>query len=97
MMTCLNGFFDDVYQESLAESVLMAPNGGGVAVWASSGLLDPAPQIQMDKQLWQALIANPSLPLGDAIAKAKQSITDLDTRRTYILFGDPLLQVGLPK
>jgi hypothetical protein len=68
-----------------------------VAVWASSGLLDPAPQVEMDRQLWRALIAKPSPPLGDAIAKAKASITDLDTRRTYILFGDPLLQVRLPK
>jgi uncharacterized repeat protein (TIGR01451 family) len=97
MMACFNGFFDDVYQPSLAATVLESANGGGVAVWASSGLLDPAPQVEMDRQLWRALIAKPSPPLGDAIAKAKASITDLDTRRTYILFGDPLLQVRLPK
>jgi hypothetical protein len=97
MMTCLNGFFDDVYQQSLAATVLESVNGGGVAAWASSGLLDPAPQVQMDLQLWQALLATPSPLLGDAIAKAKASITDLDTRRTYILFGDPMLKVRLPK
>jgi uncharacterized repeat protein (TIGR01451 family) len=96
MMTCLNGFFIDVYQQSLAEAVLLSPDGGGVAVWASSGLLDPAPQVKMDRQLWQVLIANPSLPLGDAIAEAKATITDVDTLRTYILFGDPLLQVRFP-
>ena len=97
MMTCLNGFFDDVYQQSLATAVLESANGGGVAVFASSGLLDPAPQVELDRQLLQSLAANPSMPLGDAIAGAKASITDLDTRRTYILFGDPLLQVRLPK
>ena len=97
MMACFNGFFDDVYQQSLAAAVLESANGGGVAVWASSGLLDPAPQVQMDQQLWRSLNATPSILLGDAIAKAKASITDLDTRRTYILFGDPLLQVRLPK
>jgi uncharacterized repeat protein (TIGR01451 family) len=97
MMACFNGFFDDVYQQSLAAAVLESANGGGVAVWASSGLLDPGPQVQMNGELWKSLIANPSLPLGDVIAKAKASITDLDTRRTYILFGDPLLKVKLPR
>ena len=38
IMNCLNGFFQDVYTESLAESLLLAKNGGAVAVWASSGL-----------------------------------------------------------
>ena len=37
-MNCLNGLFQDVYTESLAESLLKAPNGGAVAVWASSAL-----------------------------------------------------------
>jgi len=31
--------------------------------------------------------------LGDAVKKAKSTITDMDARRTYILFGDPLLRV----
>ena len=35
-MNCLNGFFHDVYTESLAETLIKAPQGGAVAVWASS-------------------------------------------------------------
>jgi molybdenum cofactor biosynthesis enzyme MoaA len=31
--------------------------------------------------------------LGDAIVKAKSHINDLDVRRTYVLFGDPAMQV----
>ena len=31
-MTCLNGFFQDVYTTSLAEELLKAPGGGAVAV-----------------------------------------------------------------
>ena len=37
-MNCLNGFFHDVYTESLAETLIKAPAGGAVAVWASSTL-----------------------------------------------------------
>ena len=37
-MNCLNGFFHDVYTESLAETLIKAPTGGAVAAWASSTL-----------------------------------------------------------
>ncbi|HVR40738.1 MAG TPA: C25 family cysteine peptidase, partial [Thermoanaerobaculia bacterium] len=37
-MTCLTAYFQDLFQTSLAEAMLTAPNGGAVAVWTSSGL-----------------------------------------------------------
>jgi len=37
-LNCRNGFFHDVYTESLAEAWLKAPHGGAIAVWASWGL-----------------------------------------------------------
>ena len=91
-MNCLNGFFHDVYTESLAEALLLSKNGGAVAVWASSGLTQPEPQVQMDKSV-VSLLVNQHLSLGDAVTKAKSTITDMDARRTYILFGDPLLRL----
>jgi uncharacterized repeat protein (TIGR01451 family) len=93
LMDCLNGFFHDVYSESLAEALLLSPNGGAVAVWASSGLSNPPPQVQMDQQLIRALFANPGIALGDAVQLGKMNITDPDARQTYILFGDPLLHL----
>src|SRR5205814_7486842 len=35
-MTCLNGYFHDLFTESLAEALMKAPNGGAIAVWTSS-------------------------------------------------------------
>ncbi|HZR66755.1 MAG TPA: C25 family cysteine peptidase [Terriglobales bacterium] len=93
MMNCLNGFFQDVYTESLAESLMLAQNGGAVAVWASSGLTTPEPQFQMNQTLLQTLFAQPTTRLGDAVLAAKANASDLDTRRTFILFGDPLLRL----
>jgi hypothetical protein len=92
-MDCLNGFFDDVYTQSLAESLLLAPNGGGVAVWASSGFTNAQPQTFLDQALLSALAQNPNLPLGAAIIAAKSGITDADVRRTWILFGDPAMKL----
>jgi uncharacterized repeat protein (TIGR01451 family) len=96
IMNCLNGFFQDVYSESLAESLLLAKNGGAVAVWASSGLNQADPQAQMDRVMVKSLFTQPSPALGDAINQAKLGIADPDVRKTYILFGDPLLRIKWP-
>jgi hypothetical protein len=93
LMDCLNGFFQDVYTQSLAESLLLAPNGGAVAVWASSGFTDAGPQSGMDLALTNILAANPKMTLGAAILQAKSTVVDSDVRRTWILFGDPAMRV----
>ncbi|MBI3910006.1 MAG: hypothetical protein HY320_03625 [Armatimonadetes bacterium] len=93
--TCLNGYFQDVGAESLAESLLDAANGGAVAVWASSGLTQPGGQWVMDRELYRLLFGNVpavlsrSMTLGEAVARAKAAVGDRDVRRTWILFGDP--------
>ncbi len=96
LMDCLNGFFQDVYATSLSTSLLLAPNGGAVAVWASSGFTDAAPQATMDQALLGNLATNPSTSLGAAILNAKLGITDPDVRRTWILFGDPAMKLQFP-
>jgi uncharacterized repeat protein (TIGR01451 family) len=96
LMDCLNGFFQDVYETSLSTSLMLAPNGGAVAVWASSGFTDAAPQGTMDQAFLSAWAANPQLPVGSAILAAKSGITDPDVRRTWILFGDPEMRLRLP-
>jgi len=88
-MTCLNGFFQNPYGETLAESLLKAPQGGAVGVWASSGLTEPDKQAVMNRELIRLLFGNKGMTLGEAIAKAKSSVSDHDIRRTWILFGDP--------
>jgi hypothetical protein len=55
-MDCLNGFFHDVYTESLAESLVLAKEGGAVAGWASSGLTEAEPQAAMDQNLVRKLL-----------------------------------------
>jgi len=96
IMDCLNGFFQDVYDEPLAVTLMLAPNGGAVAVLASSGLNQAAPQTLLDKLVVQSAINSPQLALGDAVLKAKSGITDLGVRKTYNLLGDPAMQIKPP-
>jgi hypothetical protein len=89
LMTCLNGFFHDLYTESLAEALLKAPFGGAAAAWASSGLTDPDGQVEMDRALFRALFGEEEVTLGEAVRAAKAGAPAGDLRRTWILFGDP--------
>ncbi len=92
-MDCLNGFFHDVYQVSLAKSLMLATSGGAAAVWASSGLTEPEPQFVMDESLMQYLFANPSATIGEATTQSKSGVSDVDVRRTWNLFGDPTMKL----
>ena len=96
MMTCLNGYFQDVSLESLAESLMKAERGGAVAVWASSGMTAAAEQSALNQQMFRLVLdtANAgSLTLGEVTVKAKSAVLDGDVRRTWILFGDPTMRL----
>jgi hypothetical protein len=96
IMDCLNGFFQDVYSQPLGVTLLLAPNGGAVAVLASSGLNQPAPQTSLDKLIVQSAFGASRTTVGLSILKAKRQIADPDVRRTYVLFGDPATQIKQP-
>jgi hypothetical protein len=89
-MTILNGFFHDLYTESLAEALLKAAGGGAIAVWASSGTTEPDEQVvMMNEEFVRLLFNGEGLTIGEAAARAKAATDDQDVRRTWILFGDP--------
>ena len=93
IMDCLNGFFQDVYGEPLAVTLILAPNGGAVAVLASSGLNQSPPQTTLDKLIVQNAMGQSPSTLGDAVLKAKAGIGDLSVRKTYNLLGDPAMRI----
>jgi len=89
----LNGFFHDVYSQPLGVTLVLAPQGGAVAVVTSSGLNQPAPQTSLDALIVQSAFNTSHATLGDALVNGKANITDPDVRKTYILFGDPAMQI----
>jgi uncharacterized repeat protein (TIGR01451 family) len=89
LIDCLNGLFQDVYAQSLSKALILAPNGGAVAVWASSGFTAEPPQASMNIALLQQLASNPNDGLGLMILHAKNLTLDNDVRRTWNLLGDP--------
>ena len=95
-MTCLNGLFQDIYAEGMAEALIRNPNGGAIAVWASSGLTEPYNQSIMHREFIRALMGTTPARLGDAIIPAKGAMSDPDVRKTWVLIGDPSMRVTVP-
>jgi hypothetical protein len=95
IMDCLNGFFQDVYGQPLGVTLLLAPNGGAVAVLASTGLNQAPPQTNLDKLVVESALHGKNT-LGRSILTAKSHIADRDVRETFVLFGDPAMQVKQP-
>ncbi len=91
-MTCLNGFFHDPTIESLGEALLKA-QGGAIAVWASTGMTDPAAQVLMNQQAIQLLLNGSGLTIGEVTAQAKAAAGNSDVRRTWVLLGDPATKI----
>jgi hypothetical protein len=96
MLTCLNGYFHATTadNDSLAEVLLKAPNGGAAAVWASTG--DTTPDIQeiMATRFYQQLALGNLNRLGDLANDAKTVINaGRDVRLSWVLLGDPMLKV----
>jgi hypothetical protein len=92
MMTCLNGAFTEPGTDSLGESILRAPNGGGAAVWASTGLTIPFGQVSISQQFYTLLFTGQALRFGDATKAAKLATMDMDIRRLSIFLGDPTMR-----
>jgi len=86
-MTCLNGFFHDIFMSSMAEELLSSPDGGAVAVWASSTLTEPGPQLEMAAEMFRQLFNGATV--GEAAMRSKAATSDMDVRRSWNFFGDP--------
>jgi len=92
-MTCLNGYFQDVFTFSLAKALLQSSGGGAVGVWASSSLTDSGPQATLNQSMIGALFGHASMTIGDAAVAAKKTVTDPDVRKSWMLFGDPAMKL----
>lgn len=97
MLTCLNGAFHYLRNESFGEFLTKANNRGAVAAWASTGLTLANIQEPMAVHFY-GKIADGDMPrLGDMIRDSKAVLGEeaggTDVRRSWALIGDPMLKV----
>jgi Peptidase family C25 len=91
------GHFEVPGYESLAEELLLNPDGGAVAAWASTGLSQNDQARLLDEGLFRAIFADGEKVLGEAVlqalAQGAESGVDEYVLGNYTLFGDPALQL----
>jgi hypothetical protein len=91
LANCLNGYFAAPGLHSVGEALVLAPGGGSVVSYSSSGTSDSG---------WQELLISeflrvayqPGMTTGDAARAAKASVNG-DVRKTWVLLGDPLVKL----
>lgn len=95
LLTCLNGYFLNLYAYSLGENLLESSNGGAAAVWASTGKTTPDVQELMATRFYQKITQGKIRRLGDLINDAKSVLpSSSDVRLSWALLGDPMLKMN---
>ncbi len=93
LLTCLNGYFLNT-NDALAEMGLKAPNGGAVAMWASTGKTTPDVQEIMATRFYNRIAVSNMTRMGEFVNDAKQSLVGgRDVRLSWALLGDPTLKI----
>ncbi len=92
-MNCLNGYFHDLFSESISEALMNNANGGAIGVWASSALSGTSGQLEVNLAFSRSVFGPTPMTVGDAAMLAKQATANGDVRRTWILFGDPTIKL----
>ena len=104
-MSCLAGYFGGLdYWEnpSLMEALLRADNKGAAAAFMPTGETDTGGQHILNTALFEALFTDDIRRLGPAIAAAKQTLLAnggdqyRQTSETFLLFGDPAMELKIP-
>lgn len=95
--SCNIGLFFEPLGEAMAEDLLRADNGGAVAVISATYLVYPEPNAELNYKVFDLLLYDNSLTVGEALYIAKLLRQPHPNDRQYILMGDPLTQIGVPE
>ena len=97
-LSCLAGHYEAPAADSLAELLMRRPQGGAVAVWASSALSLNAPATDLGETVYRSVLQEGAGRLGPALLQARRSWPGdpftRDTFATYNLLGDPALRIA---
>ncbi|MBK6749558.1 MAG: hypothetical protein IPG67_05990 [Acidobacteria bacterium] len=90
-LTCLNGFSHHVSTDSISEALLKNPNGGAVAVWASSGTTLAGFLRNVDTR--DTYFAPRRTETWRSPSACKGLVFNGEVRQTWMLFGDPSMKL----
>jgi hypothetical protein len=96
-LTCFTSRFSEPNGNTLDESLLRWANGGAVATWGPTTLGGTDGHAELHKGFFDAVFQDGTTELGPAIeaAKLKLQSHNSDLHDTFILFGDPAMDLNL--
>jgi hypothetical protein len=96
-MTCYTSRFSHPTDDTLDESLVRLAGGGAVATWGPSTLGSIAGHRILHRSFFDAVFQDGTTGLGPAIEAAKLELPDYqgDLRDTFILLGDPAMDLNL--
>ncbi|RME80366.1 MAG: DUF11 domain-containing protein [Caldilineae bacterium] len=100
-MTCLEGQYLNPNGNSVGEAAVRTIGRGAVATFSPTGLGVAHGHQYLYNRFFEALVGGESTEIGPLTVLAKQALFEShslykDLLDTYVLFGDPALQVQLP-
>ena len=104
-MSCLTGYFINTAAwdtTPLVETLMLAADKGAVASFMPTGMTTTEGQHILNRALFEEIFSRDQRELGEAIANAKMTLlANGDTyyeeiSRTFLLFGDPAMQLKVP-
>lgn len=98
-MTCYTGRFAKPDEDTLDETLVRREGGGAVAAWGSTTLGRTSGHRVLYRAFFDSLFVNGTVTLGLTIDEAKLALYnqnhDLDLLDTFVLLGDPALDLNL--
>jgi hypothetical protein len=98
--TCAVGQFDYDLKKSMAEELLLHPNGGCISVIAASRWTVHQMTFIINQEFYSRILRQSeaqSMTIGQALVAAKLQSRYPDHRELLILFGDPAQKLNIPQ
>jgi hypothetical protein len=99
--TCSFGWYDNPSEISAGELLVTMEQGGAIADFTASRVVNDGPNFTLDMSLFNYLLQRNSdgqfLRIGDACLLAKSINSDQQNTNKFHLFGDPTVRLLIPK
>jgi hypothetical protein len=99
--TCEFSRFDDYEIVSAGEQILLNENGGGVALFSTSRLVQAFSNFELNKKFYNHFFVKDenlnAQTLGSIIMKTKNDLPSDGNKRNFALLGNPALKPAIPR
>ncbi|MBI2427894.1 MAG: type IX secretion system sortase PorU [Ignavibacteriales bacterium] len=96
--TCDWGRFDEPGEQSSAEEVMVAKNGGAIGVLSATRAVYAHANAATNQWFYSYMLnVNPVMRLGDANMLTKNILFDVQNKQKYFLLCDPTLRLAAPR